>query len=509
MASLPHVVTPPVVTPPVVAALPAGLVPAKVQKARVDGDVCSLEIFAGRKRFIDVHPGRVDVADARPVHDDADGGRGDGGGSVDGGSSGDDGGRRTPPALQGLVRKELVPSILTAIDIDEVRGLLRLRFARKDAPARVLLVEHDARAPRWLLLALTDDGERILSCAPAARADDGRDLRRGRLYEPPRRAPQAATPAPSTGTSSPTAVATAVPPALRAARDRLKGEIERLVRLDRALARDIAKHGDAARLQEDGELLKTALHAVRRGDDHVDVIGFDGAPRSIALDVTKDARANLSALFSRAKKARTAVAHATPRRAEVQLRLAALTPLRAHAAAVVGADDDEDDVAAVVAAILEALAANTTSTAPSARRVAARGGERRPWRAFLLAQDGGDVVVRVGRGARDNDALVKAARGNDLWLHARDAVGAHVVVPSSGGPVPDGLVRDAALLAAHFSARRGERHVDVQHTRVKHLKKPGAGAPAGLFLVGHESVLHVRVDEERIKALLRCEVPAT
>jgi predicted ribosome quality control (RQC) complex YloA/Tae2 family protein len=123
--------------------------------------------------------------------------------------------------------------------------------------------------------------------------------------------------------------------------------------------------------------------------------------------------------------------------------------------------------------------------------------------------DGGAVVVvRVGRGARDNDALVKAARGNDLWLHARDAVGAHVVVPSAGGPVPDGLMRDAALLAAHFSARRGERNVDVQHTRVKHLRKPGPGAAPGLFLVGHEQVLPVRLDDERLQILLRAEVPA-
>jgi predicted ribosome quality control (RQC) complex YloA/Tae2 family protein len=485
MAPLHHVVAPPVVGP-----LPADLVPAKVQKARVDDEDCTLEVFAGRKRFVIIRPGRVDVVDTRPASDDADG---------------DDAGRREPPALQGLVRKELVPGILSAVDVDEPRGLLRLRFARKDAPARVVLVEHDARAPRWLLLAATDEGERILAATPATRADDGRDLRRGRLYEPPRRAPLAATSPATTTSSTTTATTTTVPPALRAARARLKAEIDRLARLDKALARDVAKHGDPARLQEDGELLKTILGSVRRGVDHVVVTGFDGTERTIALDVTKDARAHLAAMFSKAKKARAALSHAAPRRADVQARLTALLPLRTRAT------DGVDDADAVVAAIDAVLATNAAATAPSARRVAARAGKRLPWRAFQLPQrgDGGSVVVRVGRGARDNDALVKASRGNDLWLHARDTVGAHVVVPSSGGPVPDGLLRDAALLAAHFSARRGERHVDVQHTRVKHLKKPGAGAPAGLFLVGHEEVLHLRVDDERLQALLRSEVPAT
>jgi predicted ribosome quality control (RQC) complex YloA/Tae2 family protein len=122
----------------------------------------------------------------------------------------------------------------------------------------------------------------------------------------------------------------------------------------------------------------------------------------------------------------------------------------------------------------------------------------------------GDVLVRVGRGARDNDALVKDARGNDLWLHARGAVGAHVVIPSSAdkGGFDGELVLDAAHLAAHFSSLRGAPRVDVQHTRVKNVRKPGPGAPAGLVLVSQETVLHVRVDEPRLAALLAAEVPA-
>ena len=239
----------------------------------------------------------------------------------------------------------------------------------------------------------------------------------------------------------------------------------------------------------------------------VDVVDFDGTPRTLSLDPTKSGPENLAALFSRSKKARTAALRVGPRRDEVQARIAALEPVRARLLAVDPSDDNA--IESAVLAARAALASSTSSAvAPSARRVAARAGRRQPWRCFAIPVAGGSVVVRVGRGARDNDALVKAARGNDLWLHARDAVGAHVVVPSSGGPVDDAVVRDAALLAAHFSARRGERSVDVQTTRVKHLKKPGPGAPAGLFLVGHEVVLALRVDDERTTLLLRAEVPA-
>ncbi len=450
------------------------MAPAKVQKASVVGDTCVLEVFAGRKCFLVLSPGRFELVDVKPPREQGD-----------------------PPALQGQVRKELVPSILSAVDDGR-----RFLFARKDAAARVVVLEPDAKDPRWLLLAPTAEGERILATAPATRASDGRDLRRGRLYEPPRTAPVSlpTQPATSTTTASPPA-ATAADPVLQQLRPRLKAEIDRKRRLLKALQGDQLRHGDPARLKEDGELFKTVMGHTKRGSASVDVTAFDGTPRTLILDPARDARQNLERLFGRAKKARTALARTAPRIAEAQAALVALEQARGLLTSL--------DPAAVQQAVV-VVEALLGSGGPSARRQAAmqsaQAGVRRAWRSFRLGNGAGAVVVRVGRGARDNDALVKAAKGNDLWLHARDATGAHVVIPSDGGPIADGLLRDAAQLTAWFSSARGERHVDVQHTRVKHLRKPGGGAPAGLFLVSHESVLPLRVDDERIRLLLAAEV---
>src|SRR5207253_11403595 len=63
-----------------------------------------------------------------------------------------------------------------------------------------------------------------------------------------------------------------------------------------------------------------------------------------------------------------------------------------------------------------------------ARIAAARGraADRLPYRTF---RSSAGTPILVGRSARDNDALtVKVARGNDVWLHARDIKGAHVVM---------------------------------------------------------------------------------
>ena len=220
------------------------------------------------------------------------------------------------------------------------------------------------------------------------------------------------------------------------------------------------------------------------------------------LDPALDAKHNLMRLFGKAKKARSALARTAPRLKEAHVDLQALEQLRSELLGI-------DLLIPPHIDLVTRIETQLSSGGPTARRKAAmqtaRSTGRLAWRSFVVATA---VVVRVGRGARDNDALVKSAKGNDLWLHARDATGAHVVIQSAGGPVPDDVLRDASLLAAWFSSLRGERHVDIQHTRVKNLRKPGGGAPAGLFLVSNESVLGLRVDDERVSALLAAEVAA-
>ncbi|MCC7073501.1 MAG: DUF814 domain-containing protein [Deltaproteobacteria bacterium] len=397
----------------------------------------------------------------------------------------------TPPALQGLVRKELVPSLFAGAQA-RAPGLVALAFDRPAGGPRVLLVETDADDPRAVLCAATAEGERVLAAiGGAARARDGRDLRRGRVYEPPRAAPRRTAPAPQGG-----GAAAHHDERITSVRSRARAEEKRLTRLERALSGDLLRHGDAERWQLEGELLKTALARAPRGTAALDLVDFGGEARTLALDPALDARENLERLFRQAQRARAAATRVAPRLVAARERLAAL---RAALASLESAPGDE--ALAVLERLLER--AHEGAAAPSTKRRVAKAGKRKAWRAFRASDD---VIVRVGRGAKDNDALVRDARGNDLWLHARDTQGAHVIVPSRGDEVPPELVLDAAHLAAHFSSARGERHVDVQHTRVKHLKKPGPGAPAGLVHVSHESVLHVRVDEERVRRLLAAEV---
>jgi predicted ribosome quality control (RQC) complex YloA/Tae2 family protein len=101
------------------------------------------------------------------------------------------------------------------------------------------------------------------------------------------------------------------------------------------------------------------------------------------------------------------------------------------------------------------------------------------------------IVIWVGRNARQNeDVTFTKGRPEDIWLHARGIAGAHVIIKSSGRPLPSGVLQRAAGLAAYYSASRGERRVLVDVTERRHVRKIKGGKP-GMVTYRNETVMEV------------------
>jgi predicted ribosome quality control (RQC) complex YloA/Tae2 family protein len=279
----------------------------------------------------------------------------------------------------------------------------------------------------------------------------------------------------------------------------LRRAVDRLARRERALEGDLRRAAEAAAYKKLGDLLLAHLWEVPgRGATTVTVADDfeDGAPLTIALDPTLDAKQNAARYYKQhkrlsggQKRIAERLAATRERRAELETRLLALPGLP-----------------------LERLRVLEQAMPPEARRAgggegapgrARRGDEapaRLPYREFRSLA--GDVIL-VGRGAADNDTLTfRVARGNDLWLHTRDAPGAHVIVRrgKSAELSPATLV-DAATLAAHHSPLSGEAQVDVSYTAAKNVRKPRGAAP-GLVYVSDAKTILVRLEPERLARLL-------
>src|SRR5690606_5429719 len=91
----------------------------------------------------------------------------------------------------------------------------------------------------------------------------------------------------------------------------------------------------------------------------------------------------------------------------------------------------------------------------------------------------------------------------DIWLHARDVAGAHVILrwnrPDENPP--SGAIAEAAVLAALHSRARTSGVVAVDWTRRKYVRKPRR-APPGAVLPERVRTVFVEPDaavEERMR----------
>ena len=100
--------------------------------------------------------------------------------------------------------------------------------------------------------------------------------------------------------------------------------------------------------------------------------------------------------------------------------------------------------------------------------------------------------IWVGRNAQSNDQLtLKYAFKEDLWLHAKDVAGSHVIVKyQSGKSFPKDVIERAAQLAAYNSKRKNESLCPVVVTPKKFVRKR-KGDPAGTVVVEREDVIMV------------------
>ncbi|HEX8457882.1 MAG TPA: NFACT RNA binding domain-containing protein [Pyrinomonadaceae bacterium] len=415
------------------------------------------------------------------------------------------------------LRKQLGGARLIRLTKDEGERVVRFSFASYDAVGdthdHTLVAQLTGRAANLLLL---DADGRIRETLRTPRGE-GQEI--ADIYQPPARPegrPPHAPPVLAFTRRAHDSLSEAADAYYReleqrrafdaraaAQRARLRALVEKQQKLRRNLEKDLAAHGDAEAHKRVGDLLLANIATAERHGSRVRVVDYfaEDAP-TIELEIDEHASLQEEAArrFARYAKAKRAAQETAARLAELNASLDALER---------GRDELERIVAARDPAALEAFdatgrgAKETRGTnarnksaggtrggggegggdavaGADARRTKAQGkasdavaGARR-----YRSSDGYEILV--GRAAKDNDQLTfKVARAHDLWLHAADYPGSHVIVRNHarGEDVPHRTVIEAAQLAAHFSQAKRDAKVSVHYTPRKFLSKPKGAAP--------------------------------
>ncbi|UCS95613.1 DUF814 domain-containing protein [Echinicola marina] len=103
-----------------------------------------------------------------------------------------------------------------------------------------------------------------------------------------------------------------------------------------------------------------------------------------------------------------------------------------------------------------------------------------------------DFEILIGKSAKANDQLLRYySWKDDLWLHAKDVSGSHVIIKyKSGQTIPKSTIERAAELAAFYSKNKNESLAPVMYTPCKYVRKV-KGSPAGAVMVDKEKVIMV------------------
>jgi predicted ribosome quality control (RQC) complex YloA/Tae2 family protein len=262
-------------------------------------------------------------------------------------------------------------------------------------------------------------------------------------------------------------------------REQLLRALQRARGRVRGLERELAQAADPEEPRSQANLLLARLAEVPRGAREVTLPGFDGGSVRIELDPAQSPQDNAARLYEEAA-----------RRDRARERLPAL--LKKAEAAVRELEGVEEALSRGVLSLEE-----IRRRIPSPRRPSPgpkRGEERRPFRRYLSS---GGLEIRVGRSSRDNDALTfHHSHPEDVWLHARDRAGAHVILRWQGqGSPPQRDLAEAAVLAALHSGARSSGSVPVDWTRRKYVRKPRK-APPGTVIPERVRTLFVEPDPE-------------
>ena len=258
----------------------------------------------------------------------------------------------------------------------------------------------------------------------------------------------------------------------------------------RALQEDLKKVERYHEYARYGELMKSALHDLRKGQETATLTDyFDPAlpTLTLPLDPAKDPVRNMEDYFRKHHKYLGAQEHLLPRIETQQQKIATL----------------ENQLIQIEQGIIDPAfspkATNKLQPLPTPRPSKIRPAPAQGYRTYTSAEG---IAILVGKTAKDNDHLTfKIGKPDDLWLHARGTPGSHVIVRlEKGQTVPHETLKDAATLTLWFSDLRKSGKGEVIYTLRKFVKK-SKGQKLGAVTVTRDKSIWIVCKDERLERL--------
>ncbi|BAZ01827.1 fibronectin-binding A domain-containing protein [Tolypothrix tenuis PCC 7101] len=234
------------------------------------------------------------------------------------------------------------------------------------------------------------------------------------------------------------------------------------------------------------DLLMANLHNWEAGMKEITLPDFEtNLPIAIALQPDKNAVQNAQNLYKQHQKLKRARAAVEPLLAEVNTEIEYLEQVEAAIAQIEKYQTPEDLQA--LEEIRDELIGQRYLEDPEYRNRTTNEDSSSNFHRYRTPSG---FEVLIGRNNRQNDQLTFRVAGDyDLWFHAQEIPGSHVLLRLEPGAVPEEAdLKFTANLASYYSRARQSDQVPVVYTQPKYVYKP-KGAKPGIAIYKQERIL--------------------
>ena len=270
----------------------------------------------------------------------------------------------------------------------------------------------------------------------------------------------------------------------------LKGQLDRC---QRKLAIQLEELSSAERMEEFrrmGEAINANLYQLKKGMTEAVLTDWndpDGGTITVPLDIKLTPGQNAQKYFKKYQKARSAREIAAQQRDKTLAEIDYLETMLLDVDKCVGESELEE--------IRQELVRTGYMKKTTSRKQQRQLPQSKPYR--YQSDDG--IEILVGKNAAQNDRITLGAKPEEMWLHAKDMPGSHVIICAEG-EIPQATMKQAALLAAWFSKGQRSSMVPIDYTLKKYVKKPSGAAP-GKVIYTHQKTAYMTPEEEEIKRI--------
>lgn len=262
-------------------------------------------------------------------------------------------------------------------------------------------------------------------------------------------------------------------------------KLSKLQKLCRIYQEELSKGEGWKQLEHEGKLLQSNLFRVKKGISSIEIEDWEegGKLITLILDPLKSPSENTQAKFRVAKKLKTKALRAAQLLEKSQEEREIWQGLLLQAQSI---------------ATLEELQAFEEELFPKKPKVLSANRKEVPFRHYRSMAG---LSIFVGHNAKENTELTfQFARGNDLWLHAADCGGAHVIVRGRKElAIDEQTLNEARQLAVFYSQAKERGQAEVISALRKHLRR---GKKLGQVLYSKHSKAFVQLDPKSVQSVL-------